>query len=256
MIAEAAASAPWLVYEGEAERADHPLLALLRRPNPRSRAANCWRCVYGFLLIAGNAYVEAACIDGSRANSTRCGPTGCARCLAPAAGPRPMNIPSTDNRLRLAARDGAAPANCSTRSTITTACRRSKRRSARSIRTMPPPPGTRRCSTMRARPSGALVYAASDGHLTPEQFERLKERARDEAYQGAANAGRPLLLEGGLDWKEMGFSPRTWISSRRRMARRAISRSPSACRPCCSAFRATIPLPIMPRPTAASGGRR
>jgi HK97 family phage portal protein len=29
-----------------------------------------------------------------------------------------------------------------------------------------------------------------------------------EAYhQGARNAGRPMLLEGGLDWKPMGFSP-------------------------------------------------
>ncbi|TXN34236.1 phage portal protein, partial [Methylobacterium sp. WL7] len=27
-------------------------------------------------------------------------------------------------------------------------------------------------------------------------------------YQGAANAGRPLLLEGGLDWKPLALSPR------------------------------------------------
>ena len=26
-------------------------------------------------------------------------------------------------------------------------------------------------------------------------------------YSGARNAGRPMLLEGGLDWKPMGFSP-------------------------------------------------
>ena len=26
-------------------------------------------------------------------------------------------------------------------------------------------------------------------------------------HQGAHNAGRPMLLEGGLDWKPMGFSP-------------------------------------------------
>ncbi len=26
-------------------------------------------------------------------------------------------------------------------------------------------------------------------------------------HTGAANAGRPMLLEGGLDWKQMGFSP-------------------------------------------------
>ena len=60
---------------------------------------------------------------------------------------------------------------------------------------------------MRARPSGALVYAASDGQLTAEQFDRLKAEL-ERSYQGAANAGRPLVLEGGLDWKEMGYSPK------------------------------------------------
>ena len=39
------------------------------------------------------------------------------------------------------------------------------------------------------------------------QFERLKTEM-DEQYQGAANAGRPLVLEGGLDWKAMSLSPK------------------------------------------------
>jgi HK97 family phage portal protein len=58
-----------------------------------------------------------------------------------------------------------------------------------------------------ARPSGALVFAAGDGALTTEQFERLKAEL-SSTYQGAANAGRPMILEGGLDWKEMSFSPK------------------------------------------------
>ena len=58
-----------------------------------------------------------------------------------------------------------------------------------------------------ARPSGALVYAAGDGQLSAEQFERLKQEL-ESSYQGSANAGRPMVLEGGLDWKEMGYSPR------------------------------------------------
>jgi HK97 family phage portal protein len=56
-----------------------------------------------------------------------------------------------------------------------------------------------------ARPSGALVYA-SEGHLNEEQFARLKAEL-EANYQGAMNAGRPLLLEGGLDWKTMSLSP-------------------------------------------------
>ena len=42
--------------------------------------------------------------------------------------------------------------------------------------------------------------------MTAAQFERLKSEL-EETYSGARNAGRPMLLEGGLDWKPMGFSP-------------------------------------------------
>src|SRR6202008_2188425 len=58
-----------------------------------------------------------------------------------------------------------------------------------------------------ARPSGALVYTARDGNLSPEQYERLKSEL-EQGFQGAAHAGRPLLLEGGLDWKSMSLSPK------------------------------------------------
>ena len=58
-----------------------------------------------------------------------------------------------------------------------------------------------------ARPSGALVYTARDGNLTIEQYDRLKAEL-EQGFQGAARAGRPLLLEGGLDWKSMSLSPK------------------------------------------------
>jgi HK97 family phage portal protein len=59
-----------------------------------------------------------------------------------------------------------------------------------------------------ARPSGALVYAGADGAmLSAVQYERLKKEFAD-FYQGANNAGRPLVLDGGLDWRPMSLSPR------------------------------------------------
>jgi HK97 family phage portal protein len=59
-----------------------------------------------------------------------------------------------------------------------------------------------------ARPSGAIVYRGTDGQgaMSNDQYERLIEEMAAN-YQGATNAGRPMLLEGGLDWKPMGFSP-------------------------------------------------
>jgi HK97 family phage portal protein len=58
-----------------------------------------------------------------------------------------------------------------------------------------------------ARPSGALIYDPGDGAvLAPAQYDRL--RAEMEAqFQGAGNAGRPMLLEGGLKWQAMSLSP-------------------------------------------------
>jgi HK97 family phage portal protein len=60
-----------------------------------------------------------------------------------------------------------------------------------------------------ARPSGALVFKGVEGAegLTPEQYERVKSEL-GESHQGKRNAGRPFILEGGLEWKEMSFSPR------------------------------------------------
>ena len=58
-----------------------------------------------------------------------------------------------------------------------------------------------------ARPSGALIYEAGDGAtLSFEQFERLKTEL-EANFQGIANAGRPMLLEGGLRWQALSLSP-------------------------------------------------
>ena len=36
----------------------------------------------------------------------------------------------------------------------------------------------------------------------------LRLKLFDESFSGARNAGRPLLLEGGLDWKALSLSPK------------------------------------------------
>jgi len=58
-----------------------------------------------------------------------------------------------------------------------------------------------------ARPSGALVYDPGDGAtLSTDQFNRLKDDLAAE-FSGSGNAGRPLLLEGGLKWQALSMSP-------------------------------------------------
>lgn len=60
------------------------------------------------------------------------------------------------------------------------------------------------------RPSGALTAKSVDGKpgtLTEDQHKRLKTQI-DEQFSGSGNAGRPLLLEGGLEWAQMSLSAR------------------------------------------------
>ncbi len=56
-----------------------------------------------------------------------------------------------------------------------------------------------------ARPSGALIYSGAE-ELTGEQLSDLRGDL-ERIYSGAGNAGRPMVLQGGLDWKPMSLSP-------------------------------------------------
>ena len=59
-----------------------------------------------------------------------------------------------------------------------------------------------------ARPSGALVYdnGEAGATLSPDQFQRLKAEM-EATFAGAGNAGRPMLLEGGLKWQALSLTP-------------------------------------------------
>lgn len=71
-----------------------------------------------------------------------------------------------------------------------------------------------------ARPSGALIVKDSNGYLSDEQFERLQAQL-SEKFSGNSNAGKPLLLEGGLGWQEMSINPKDmdFIESKNSAAR-------------------------------------
>ncbi|HEU5067471.1 MAG TPA: phage portal protein [Sphingomicrobium sp.] len=58
-----------------------------------------------------------------------------------------------------------------------------------------------------ARPSGAMSYEPNDGApLSDEQFDRLKNEL-ELGFSGSSNAGRPMLLEGGLKWQALSLTP-------------------------------------------------
>src|SRR5215207_2360204 len=64
MIAEAANRVPLVAVEDGKRLGDHPLLTLLRRPNPHQSGSELLEAVYAYLQTAGNAYLHAAIADG------------------------------------------------------------------------------------------------------------------------------------------------------------------------------------------------
>ncbi len=212
LIAENAASCGFLFYDGAREIEAHPLAALLTRPNARQDGASFFEALYAHLLLAGNAYVEAVALDGVvrelhalRPDRMRIVPggDGWAEAYDYSAGGRSVRFDQNaqplppilhltffhplDDHYGLAPIEAAAVAV----DTHNAAARWNKA-----------------LLDNAARPSGALVYSGPEGAvLSDQQFDRLK-RELTETYQGAVNAGRPLLLEGGLDWKAMSLSPK------------------------------------------------
>jgi HK97 family phage portal protein len=210
LVAENVASVSWLAFEGEAERNDHPLLDLIARPNPRQDGAALLESVTAHLLLAGNASLENVTLDGAvrelhalRPDRMRVVPGGdgwpesyeyhvggrSTRFEQNAPLPPILHLTQfhpLDDHYGLPATEPAAIAI----DTHNAAAHWNKA-----------------LLDNAARPCGALVYAGPDASLLSEtQFERLKVEL-DDHYQGARNAGRPMLLEGGLDWKPMSLSP-------------------------------------------------
>ena len=231
MIAEAAASVPLLLYEGDDEIEEHPLLDLIARPNARSDRRRLPREPgTAILLVAGNAYVEAVAVDGA------------VRELHALRPDRMKVIPGADGWPEALRVHGRRHARALRRRGRCRACGRilhiSLFHPANDHYGMSPIEAAATAIDIHntasrwnkalldnsARPSGALVYAAASGNLTAEQFERLKAEL-ETSFQGARNAGRPLLLEGGLDWKPMSLSPQGHGLHRGQERRRARDRA-------------------------------
>ncbi len=214
LIAEGAATVPLLLMEGAREHDRHPLLDLLARPNPRLTGSSLMEAVCCHLLVAGNAYVEAVAVEGAvrelhvlRPDRIRVvpGPDGWPEAFDYTIGGQTLRIaqdtlvPGVDVPpvLHLSSFNplddhyGFAP--------LEAAAQALDLHNAASA-------WNKALIDNAARPSGALVYGGT-GSLTDEQFERLKEEL-EASFQGAANAGRPLLLEGGLDWRPLSMTPK------------------------------------------------
>jgi len=211
MIAEGAASVPWLLYDGRKEVDTHPLLSLLATPNPEEEGSVLFERWYAYLQTAGDAYIEAVSASDAVRELYVLRPDRVA-VVSDARGWPVAYDYKVDGRSTRLAREasGFMPVLHSRLfhplddhyglSPIAAAGTALDVHNAGAA-------WTKALLDNAARPSGALVYKGPDGGtLTDEQFNRLK-RELEESYQGAANAGRPMVLEGGLDWRSMSYTP-------------------------------------------------
>ena len=210
LVTDAASSLPMTLHDGAVEATSHPLLDLLARPNPRQAGGAFLESVYGHLLMAGNAYLELVRVDdvprelyALRPDRMRVvpGPEGWPEAYDYTVGGRSVRYGQTGPTppiLHLTMFDplddwyGFPPL-----AAAQTALDLHNAASA----------WHKALLDNSARPSGALVYAADGANLSEEQYARLKDEL-ERNFQGAANAGRPILLEGGLDWKPLSLSPK------------------------------------------------
>ena len=212
LIAEAAAALP-LVLQNSAQRYDtHPLLSLLNRPNAAQGKAELLEALYGQLLLTGNAFVEAVQAEQGLPLELHVLRSDRMRVVPGADGwPVAYDYAVGSKKHRFDASGGATPI-CHIRSFHPTDDHYGLSPMQAAAMAIDVHNSASRWSKAlldnAARPSGALVWNGSDGQgvMADEQFRRLSDEI-EANYQGARNAGRPMVLEGGLDWKPMGFSP-------------------------------------------------
>lgn len=210
LIAEAAAALPLVVQDAARRYEAHPVMSLLARPNGGQGKAELLEALYAQLLLTGNGYVEAVG-EGMPAE------------LHVLRSDRMSVVPGADGwpvayeyavggrKHRFAVGDGGAPI-CHIKSFHPQDDHYGFSPLQATAMAMDVHNAASRWSKAlldnAARPSGAIVYKGAEGQgaLSTDQYDRLVSEMESH-HQGARNAGRPMLLEGGLDWKPMGFSP-------------------------------------------------
>ena len=211
LIAEAAAALPVICQDAERRYEVHPVLGLLARPNAGQGRAELLEALYGFLLLSGNAYVEAVPGDKGPVELHVLRSDRMALVPGPDGWPVAYDYVVGGRTHRFAVAEGLSPI-CHIKSFHPTDdhCGLSPLQAAAVAIDVHNAASSWSKALLdnAARPSGAITYKGADGqsNLTPDQYERLVNEIETH-HQGARNAGRPMLLEGGLDWKPMGFSP-------------------------------------------------
>ena len=217
-IAHGASAVDLCVYQGDVKLDQHPLIDLLERPNPQFAGNEYFQALYSFLLLSGNSYALYSLVGGQ---------------------PRELHLLRPD-RMKIVPSKTHIPSayeyhvdgRLANRYDVDSETGMSEVKHFKMWNPLDDYYGLSPIQAASAdidqhnhaakhnlgllmngaRPSGAVVFKPKDEtgmhvQLSESQRQQLMTDL-NMRFSGAHNAGRPMLLEGDFDWKEMGFSPK------------------------------------------------
>lgn len=217
-IANGAASIPFCVYQGDIKLEAHPLISLLARPNPLQAGVEYFQSLYSYLLLSGNSYALQSDVNGAPRELHILRPDRIEIEPSSTAIPKSYKYKLGQEVVKTYPADpvtGAAEVKhfklwnplddyqgLSPLAAAALSIDQNNMVSKHNIALL----------ANGARPSGAIVFKPADDAgnrlmLSDGQREQLQSDLANR-FKGVNNAGRPMLLEGDFDWKEMGMSPK------------------------------------------------
>jgi len=217
-MANGAASIPFCVYQGDIKLEAHPLISLLARPNPLQAGVEYFQSLYSYLLLSGNSYALQSDVNGAPRELHILRPDRIEIEPSSTAIPKSYKYKLGQEVVKTYPADpvtGAAEVKhfklwnplddyqgLSPLAAAALSIDQNNMVSKHNIALL----------ANGARPSGAIVFKPADDAgnrllLTDSQREQLQSDLANR-FKGVNNAGRPMLLEGDFEWKEMGMSPK------------------------------------------------
>ena len=218
-ISRGASAVPFVIKAGDQIIEEHPLIDLLNRPNPLQSYSEFFNSLFGYVLLSGNAYIlKVGAETGTPQELHQLRPD---RIVIKGSG---NQIPDryqyvlngkVHQQYEVDQENGFSDLKhiklwnplddyygLSPMSAAAVEVDQFNMASKHNVNLL----------NNGARPSGAIVFKPQDDagfavNLTESQRQQLLTDLNNR-FSGTANAGRPLLLEGDFDWREMGLSPK------------------------------------------------
>jgi HK97 family phage portal protein len=218
-VSKGASAVPFMLYNGDQIVENHPLIDLLLRPNPLQSYTEFFTSLHGYLLLSGNSYVlkigadQGAPRELHQLRPDRITIKGSNKPIPDryeySVNGRVVDTYPVDEDSGYSDLKHMKLWNplddyygCSPLSAAAVEVDQFNMASKHNVNLL----------SNGARPSGAIVFKPKDDqgfavNLSETQRQQLLTDLQNR-FSGVGNAGRPMLLEGDFDWKEMGLSPK------------------------------------------------